>query len=111
MGNGLGYVSQCFPLLSTPYSLFLMTLEEREMLERTLALAEENHRLLKKMDRANRWARIAGVARLVVILTPFVVGYFYLQPYLMKIGELYDSAINLRTAPERSIDGFLNFFR
>ena len=55
--------------------------EEKELLERTLELSEDNNEILKKLDRKARWVFIWGFIKIVIIILPLVVGYFLLQPY------------------------------
>ena len=59
-----------------------MSPEERSLLERSLELAEENNRLLKRVDRRARWSNVWGFIKLVIIALPLMIGYFYLEPYL-----------------------------
>lgn len=68
-----------------------MNPEERHLLERTLKLSEDNNRILKKMQRAARWAIVWGVIKLALIIVPLVVGYFVLEPYLEEAVTNYDS--------------------
>jgi len=67
-----------------------MNPEERHLLERSLKLAEENNSILKKIDRRARRAAIYGFIKLVLILAPFVIGYFLLQPYFGEARSNYN---------------------
>ena len=68
-----------------------MNPEEKHLLQRSLKLAEENNELLKKIDRRAKRAAIYGFIKLVIILLPFVVGYFLLEPYIQEGIESYES--------------------
>ena len=70
-----------------------MNPDEKELLERTLELSEENNKILKKMQRAARWAQVWGFIKLALIVVPLIVGYFYLEPYL---GQALDNYNNIR---------------
>lgn len=74
-----------------------MTPEEKLLLERSLKLSEENHRILKKMERRLRLAMIWGVIKLVVIFVPLIVGVFFLEPYLKDAAKNYEGIRKLIT--------------
>lgn len=62
-----------------------MTPEEKSLLLRTHELAEENNRILRKMRRANRWATIAKISYLVIILALAFGAYYFIQPYFETV--------------------------
>lgn len=64
---------------------------EKELLDKTLKLSEENNLLLKKMERQARWGRIFSIVRIVIYVLPFVLAYFYLMPFIQKIADIYSS--------------------
>ncbi len=72
-----------------------MDSEEREMLERSLKLAELNNRLLRDIKRDMFWGKIWGWGKIIIFVVPLVVGYFYLQPYLGPIGTSINQAKDL----------------
>ena len=79
-----------------------MNPEEKHLLERSLKLAEENNQILHKMEARQRRATIYGFIKLVIVLAPFVIGYFLLEPYFDEaksnyngIQELFNSYQNL----------------
>lgn len=59
-----------------------MNPEERTLLERTLELSEDNHKILKKIERRFRWAFIWGVIKVAIIIVPLVLGYLFIRPHL-----------------------------
>ncbi|MBX4181371.1 hypothetical protein KW807_00715 [Candidatus Parcubacteria bacterium] len=67
-----------------------MNPEERHLLERSLKLAEENNHILKRIDARARRAAIYGFVKLALLVLPFVIGYFLLEPYLGQVGSSYD---------------------
>ncbi|MDP3763215.1 MAG: hypothetical protein Q8Q92_00965 [bacterium] len=72
-----------------------MSPEEKVLLERTLKLSEENNQILRRMQRAARWATLWGFIKVAFIIVPLVVGYLYLQPFLNQLMENYSGAIEL----------------
>ncbi len=68
-----------------------MNPEEKELLEKSLRLARENNDLLKKIDARGRRAAIYGFIKLLLVLAPFVIGYFLLEPYIDQGVENYNS--------------------
>ena len=75
-----------------------MTPEERSMLERALALAEENNGILQSIRRTNRLALLARVLYWVVILGFSVGAYYFIQPYVTNLFDLYGSMSGLNTS-------------
>jgi hypothetical protein len=68
-----------------------MNPDERILLERTLKLAEENNKILHKVESRAKRAAIYGFIKLVLIVLPFVIGYFLLEPYLDEAQERYSN--------------------
>lgn len=76
-----------------------MTPEERSLLQRTLALAEENNEILRKMRRANRFSMAIRIAYWVLIVGVSVGAYYLIQPYTEMLMGLYGaSATNIQDA-------------
>ena len=65
-----------------------MTPEEKSLLERTYALAEENNNILRKMRRSNLISTIFRVAYWVIIIGLGLGAYYFLQPYLMSAVDI-----------------------
>ncbi len=66
-----------------------MNPEERALLDRSLKLSEENHKILKKIERRFRWAVVWGFIKAAIIIVPLVAGYLFLEPYLDEVLENY----------------------
>ena len=62
---------------------------DKELLEKSLKLSEENNRILKEMERNAKWGRIFSVIRIVIFVLPFVIGFLYLLPFIRKINDFY----------------------
>jgi hypothetical protein len=72
-----------------------MSPEERQMLERSLKLSAENHKMLVRIERRAKWMMLWGLVKLAVIAVPLVLGYLYLEPYFAKAAENYNSFAEL----------------
>ncbi len=68
-----------------------MNPEEKVLLERALKLSEDNNRILRKMQRAARWAVVWGFVKAAIVIVPLVAGYIYLQPFFEEIANNYES--------------------
>ena len=64
--------------------------EVKTLLKKTLTLAKENNRILRKMRRA---AIIGNILRIiwwaVIIGLPVVLYYYFLQPYIAQFASTY----------------------
>ena len=61
-----------------------MNPEERQLLERSLKLAEENNKMLIDIQARARRAAIYGFIKLALYVVPFVIGYLYLEPFIKQ---------------------------
>ena len=62
---------------------------EKILLERTAATSQENHEMLRKLVRAQRWAQFGTFLRWLVLLASIAGAYYYLQPYLNSLITTY----------------------
>jgi hypothetical protein len=69
-----------------------MNPDERQLLERTLKLSEENNQMLRKIRRTTRWAFVWGVIKLVILIVPFLIAYMYLEPHFGTLGNTFEKA-------------------
>ncbi|MEX2013654.1 MAG: hypothetical protein WD897_01950 [Parcubacteria group bacterium] len=72
-----------------------MNPEEKALLASTLKLAEENSQILRRLERRARWAVLWGFIKVAIIITPLVIGYIYLQPFLNQALENFNSVKEL----------------
>lgn len=76
-----------------------MDSESKQLLENTLKLAEENNKLLHKIRGVQKRETLWGVLK-IILLIGFVLGsFYYLEPYLTKIVNVYNSVTG---TPQRS---------
>ncbi|MES3005108.1 MAG: hypothetical protein V4690_03305 [Patescibacteria group bacterium] len=69
-----------------------MTPEERELLQRSVDLAEENNGMLRTIRRSMRIARIMSILYWVVIIGSAIGAYYFIQPYLEFMTGAYGDA-------------------
>jgi hypothetical protein len=62
-----------------------MSPEERELLNRSVVLAEENNQILHSMKRSQRWSSIARAVYWIFIIGSAVGAFYLLQPYVDQI--------------------------
>jgi len=67
-----------------------MTPEEKRLLEETAKLAKENNVILRKMRRSAIWGSIFKVIYWLVILGGLAVSWYYIEPYINTILEMYE---------------------
>ena len=67
-----------------------MTPEERELLTRSIKLAEENNKMLRSMRRSARLASFLRLLYWLIILGTAFGVYYYTQPYLDAIIKSYN---------------------
>ena len=71
-------------------SLNGMNQEEKELLQKTYELSEENNKILHGLRRVNRWSYTMKIFYWVFIIMIAFSAYFYVQPYV----EILDNAYN-----------------
>jgi hypothetical protein len=72
-----------------------MSPDEREMLERSLKLSLENNRMLRDIKRSLFWNRVWSWTRVIILVVPLIVGYFYLEPHFGSISDSAKQAFEL----------------
>ena len=68
-----------------------MTPNEKELLEKTAKLVEENNHILKGIRSSNRWASAFRVFYWVIIIGISVGAFYYIQPYIDVAFKAYKS--------------------
>ena len=69
-----------------------MSPEERELLEKNVALAEDNNKILHSIRRSMRLARIMTYIYWILIIGFAIWSYYLIQPYLDQAIKLYGNA-------------------
>jgi uncharacterized membrane protein len=69
--------------------------EERELLNKNIALAEENNSMLRSIKRSMLWGRVMSVIYWILIIGISVGAFYFLQPYIDQVVKTYGSFSNL----------------
>ena len=69
-----------------------MSPEEKELLNKSVALAEENNKMLHYITGVMRFQRIMSIVYWVFIVGSAVGAYYVIQPYLGQIISVYGGA-------------------
>lgn len=75
-----------------------MDMETQELLKRTLTLAEENNKLLKKMEVQAKWSMYYYILKWVLFIAFTAGAYYYVRPYfdeLLKIYQQLNEGVNI----------------
>jgi hypothetical protein len=73
-----------------------MDAEERGLLEKTLKLTEENNRLIHKVRGVQKRQAFWSVLKILVILGIALGAFYYLEPYLDKLMNVFNSIPGLK---------------
>ncbi len=67
-----------------------MNPDEKQLLERSVALGEENNKILRGIRRGNRWAIAYKVVYWIIIIAISYGDYVYIQRYIDRILKTYN---------------------
>lgn len=84
-----------------------MTPEDKELLERTLSLTEENNEMLRGIQRSMRLARFMTILYWLFIVGAFAATYYFIQPYLESLWGVYGNAKEGTTGNFRELIDFI----
>ena len=79
-----------------------MTPEERSLLERTAALAEENNKILRSMQRKARWQAAFQIGYWVIIIALTFGAFYFIQPYINSLMGALSQANGTGTSTSQS---------
>jgi len=65
--------------------------KEKKLLKETAELARENHKLIKKVRRAQLWGRAFRIAYWVIILIATFGAYYIIQPFVEQFFNVYEA--------------------
>ena len=72
--------------------------ETKKMLEKVYELTEENNQMLHKIRSVQKRAHLIATVKFILFVL-FVLGaYYYLQPYILKVFEIYSNLSNIGQA-------------
>lgn len=69
-----------------------MSPEERELLNKSVSLAEDNNKILHSMKRSMRYASIVRAIYWIFIIGSALGAYYFIQPYIDKLVGVYGGA-------------------
>ncbi len=69
--------------------------ESKQLLQNTLALVEENNKLLHKVRGVQRRETIWNTVKILVIVAIALGSFYYIEPYLEKVMGLYNSVTGM----------------
>jgi len=85
--------------------------ESKQLLQNTLALAEENNKMLHKVRGVQRRGIVWQVLKYLLILGIAFGSFYYIEPYLNKIMNFYNSVAGIEQKIDSSpLQGLLKNF-
>ena len=79
-----------------PFLTNRMDPESKQLLQNTLALAEENNKMLHKIRRVQKRGAFWQILKFIVIIVIALASFYYVEPYLNKIMDVYNSVIGVQ---------------
>ncbi|PIP69073.1 hypothetical protein CO033_02685 [Candidatus Nomurabacteria bacterium CG_4_9_14_0_2_um_filter_32_10] len=70
--------------------------EEKQLLQNTLVIAEENNKLLYKIRGVQNREFIWRVVKILVIVGIAFGSFYFLEPFLNKVIDLYESVLGIQ---------------
>ena len=70
-----------------------------ELLKKNLELNKEIYKMVKGIRHYVFWQRVWGAFKLILILTPIILGAIYLPKFLSDLNEKYSSLLNFSANP------------
>ncbi len=64
----------------------------KKLLNETFRISQENHILLKKIDRRQRYSTYWRVFLFIIAVGSALGVYYYFQPYVDQVIDIYDQA-------------------
>ena len=66
-----------------------------ELLKKNIELSEEILKISKKVNNFVIWQKIFGFLKILIIVVPLVLGYYYLLPYFRELQGVYAELLGL----------------
>jgi hypothetical protein len=63
--------------------------EEKEMLKKTLELAQDNNKMLHSIRRGMFWGKVTRIIYWIIIIGAAVGVYYYVEPYINSAVDAY----------------------
>lgn len=82
--------------------------ETKQMLAETLELSRENNKMLRSLRNSQRWASIMRVLYWVAIIGISIGAFYFVEPYLKNLLNIYTKTIPELQGVKNSINGNLD---
>ncbi len=82
--------------------------ESKKLLEETFELAQENNKMLHKVRRVQKWATFWSGLKVFIIVGVALGLFYFLEPYINKIVDLYNSVSNTAQSVKSAADNVKN---
>ena len=73
--------------------VFLMDIEDKKKINEILLLTQENNVYVKKIRRTQKNSQVFRMIYLVILLGIMCSGFYFAQPYLKNVTDLYNGAM------------------
>ena len=66
-----------------------------EMMEESLKLNKKIYKIVKKLKSQMFWQSVFGFIRVLIIVVPLVLGFYYLSPYMKQAYQQYQQILGM----------------
>lgn len=70
--------------------IFPMDDEDRELLEHTLKLVEENNKMLRRVRGVQKRAALMSLLYWIFIIGAAIGAFYFIQPYINKVEQIFN---------------------
>ena len=85
-----------------------MDSESKELLEESVELSKENNKMLQKIRGIQKREFIWRALKIVAIIALALGAYYYIEPYLNKVVNVYNSIIGIQQDIKSTADSVKN---
>lgn len=85
--------------------------ESKRLLEETFALTQENNKMLHKVRSIQKWAAFWQGIKIFVIISVALGVVYYIQPYVNKVVDLYNSISGTTQKINNTSNSFQDFLK
>lgn len=85
--------------------------ESKRLLEEMFNLAQENNQMLRKIRSVQKWRAFWSWLKIAVIIGIALGSFYFLEPYLNKMKDLYNSISGAEQKPNNSGSSFQDLLK
>lgn len=85
--------------------------ESKKLLEETLALAQENNKMLRKVRKVQKWSTFWSSLKIVIVIGIALGLFYFLEPYIDKLADLYNSISGTAQSVKNSSSSFQDLLK